>query len=1054
MGSAAIESSPEGINSPQALLLNNTNALFGLAGLDLGPDNEITGLSIQMKGDGSGTPINLGVNGFPPYVGPGPQLPPNLPGGIVAEVIPGDDPSLATLNLTGNINSLEIGGNIALGNLCVSTSIPIEGDIAGCTYAIAINFNPNATIDDGSCQFTGIPCENDSDGDGTCDNDEIAGCTNPTAINFMPNATDEDGSCEFGTLCTDETALNYSATGVGNSGPCTYPNKRNLKMNTYCALNDCTMSAGAVSAAFITEDLLSSFAPGTELRMAYSDNSIKAIPTDVQSLHYKQFTNPFGPYNSALQYKRVTDTAWTQYGILNTLCTSNFLSEYTKQVMASQIPEYSVSTEEDEFIIHPTSKTYPAIAMHLEFLEDVNSPYIANTWDVTTMADLNQWLSMDFSQENAGSPEDTEASWGDFMNQPGLILNYYGLNRPVEFRNYGVDADGNFQLSEEPMNFAQAVLIQKKAEIGTLRLDPFSNLDVANLSNYAANQTITGADIIALANLGNRLWELIFGKDDEEECEETECGSYWISHCVGLGERVTYWTEYCDCQGEIVRTEELTELYPDCCTYACQACECDEDADDDWGFGGDSDPDEYDDNGTKGGISTSYNNVTLVFENPNCPCGPSEQLGWASSPDGSCPCDLIGETGTISQHPLTADATPISISSLSPRVSDGPVIISNQYDFALGGKVLSRFTMNASTPAGYSAAIPWRESSVGNLSFDFGMDIGSTLYANSLRNLSAHEGSSQEFVFFHRDTVFVTPETNYIEQAFDFHDLSRQKLTIQTESDSVVGMQLGITKSTSVQIKDPLQNFNMALYDFASLDSTRSSNAAISKSTRPAQEGLVLNNAMVRLDCRAASTNQMGFKVKTPAVSVGYGISVGNPASIQTALTLVVDDLAVFTLMPGEEQSLTQNGITVTVEAAFCGVDVNSFIMVSAEEDIHVMDIQTEDIALIQEVGIMTLEPANMEYFEQWVPFGQDESGYPVYSLSGAVTDSPMPVVSNFLPGCTYASASNYQPESSTENGSCLFDLGSACPTDINGDGLTSVPDLLLLLGNFSNDCE
>ena len=199
MGSAAIESSPEGINSPQALLLNNTNALFGLAGLDLGPDNEITGLSIQMKGDGSGTPINLGVNGFPPYVGLGPQLPPNLPGGIVAEVIPGGDPSLATLNLTGNINSLEIGGNIALGNLCVSTSSPIGGDIAGCTYAIAINFNPNATVDNGTCQFDlggGEPCENDSDGDGVCDEDEVPGCTGPCACNYNPQATDDDGSCQ------------------------------------------------------------------------------------------------------------------------------------------------------------------------------------------------------------------------------------------------------------------------------------------------------------------------------------------------------------------------------------------------------------------------------------------------------------------------------------------------------------------------------------------------------------------------------------------------------------------------------------------------------------------------------------------------------------------------------------------------------------------------------------------------------------------------------------------------------------------------------------------
>ena len=30
----------------------------------------------------------------------------------------------------------------------------------------------------------------------------------------------------------------------------------------------------------------------------------------------------------------------------------------------------------------------------------------------------------------------------------------------------------------------------------------------------------------------------------------------------------------------------------------------------------------------------------------------------------------------------------------------------------------------------------------------------------------------------------------------------------------------------------------------------------------------------------------------------------------------------------------------------------------------------------------------------------------------------------------------------------------NACPTDINGDGVTSVPDLLELLGQFSEVCE
>jgi len=45
----------------------------------------------------------------------------------------------------------------------------------GCTDNIAVNFNPDASIDDGSCI--------------------IRGCTDPTADNYNPNANENDGSC-------------------------------------------------------------------------------------------------------------------------------------------------------------------------------------------------------------------------------------------------------------------------------------------------------------------------------------------------------------------------------------------------------------------------------------------------------------------------------------------------------------------------------------------------------------------------------------------------------------------------------------------------------------------------------------------------------------------------------------------------------------------------------------------------------------------------------------------------------------------------------------------
>ena len=47
----------------------------------------------------------------------------------------------------------------------------------------ALNFNPDANVDDGSCTYP------------------ILGCTDPQALNYNPWATDDDGSCQYPVLC-------------------------------------------------------------------------------------------------------------------------------------------------------------------------------------------------------------------------------------------------------------------------------------------------------------------------------------------------------------------------------------------------------------------------------------------------------------------------------------------------------------------------------------------------------------------------------------------------------------------------------------------------------------------------------------------------------------------------------------------------------------------------------------------------------------------------------------------------------------------------------------
>ena len=98
-------------------------------------------------------------------------------------------------------SGVDYDATLTLNGLCTTD----ETDIPGCTDASACNYNPQATTDDGSCDFA-----------------SCSGCTDATACNYNPESTEDDGSCEFTSCagCTDVNACNYDAGATIDDGSC------------------------------------------------------------------------------------------------------------------------------------------------------------------------------------------------------------------------------------------------------------------------------------------------------------------------------------------------------------------------------------------------------------------------------------------------------------------------------------------------------------------------------------------------------------------------------------------------------------------------------------------------------------------------------------------------------------------------------------------------------------------------------------------------------------------------------------------------------------------
>ena len=122
--------------------------------------------------------------------------------------------------------------NVCGGGLPPFNGCSITEEVLGCMDPLALNYNPDATVSDGSCIYNSqIGCTNVDAcnylstalfDDGSCEFTSCAGCTDPDATNYDASATIDDGSCDYTPIlgCTDPDALNYNSLATQDDGSC------------------------------------------------------------------------------------------------------------------------------------------------------------------------------------------------------------------------------------------------------------------------------------------------------------------------------------------------------------------------------------------------------------------------------------------------------------------------------------------------------------------------------------------------------------------------------------------------------------------------------------------------------------------------------------------------------------------------------------------------------------------------------------------------------------------------------------------------------------------
>jgi uncharacterized surface protein with fasciclin (FAS1) repeats len=227
---------------------------------------------------------------------------PTLQGSTVTVTIAGDNVFINNALVTV-ANLIADNGVVHVINAVL---LPPAPPVEGCTAIEACNYNPDATIDDASCILPGEPCDDMNDNtindvlgaDCVCSGD-LLGCTDMSACNYDMNAAIDNGTCQFpGDACDDGNAGTaddvYGADCVC-AGTSTSNTILDIVVNSadHNTLEAAVVAAGLQS-ALSGEGPLTLFAP--------TDDAFDALPAGVLA---SLLADPTGALTQVLLYHAV-----------------------------------------------------------------------------------------------------------------------------------------------------------------------------------------------------------------------------------------------------------------------------------------------------------------------------------------------------------------------------------------------------------------------------------------------------------------------------------------------------------------------------------------------------------------------------------------------------------------------------------------------------------------------------------------------------------------------------------------------------------------------------